>query len=159
VLSNVEPRRHAEGIEVLNKTSREICEALLSSSSLNLRVEALVKLVLDLLMEVEAVREVLVRAVEETRGAPAQCGCDVPCPGEFPGKAGYQRTYLDTAYLTHNAAGPTSGFEKLLARFYPEDTTANGRRWREVLMLERLGFSKEEIERFKDAATEAKWFT
>jgi hypothetical protein len=144
---------------MLNKTSREIAEALFSAPSLNLRVEALVKLVLDLLMEVEALREGLVQACDETRGERAQYGYDCRCPGEFPEKARYQRAYLDTAYLIHNAAGPASGFEKLLARFYPDDTTASGRRWREVLMLERLGFTKEEIERFKDAATEAKWFT
>lgn len=73
----------------------------------------------------------------------------------------YGRAYRDTAYLTHNSCGPSSGVEKLLALFYLLAAGGQGmgrsdaRAWRESLMLRRIGFSEEEVSAYKREAEEA----
>jgi hypothetical protein len=49
--------------------------------------------------------------------------------------------------------------DKLLSEFYPAATDDMDRTWRECLFLERLGFSRAEIEKYKKAAEEAEMFT
>jgi hypothetical protein len=139
---------------VFNETSREMGRALFATrrettSAGDPRTEALVAVVLDLLMEVEALRAAVVTV-----------------SGEASGKdSAYGRAYRSTAYLTHNASGPSSGLDKLLALFYPAEAETDsggstGRRaWRERLMLHRLGFSEEEIREYKDEAEQAETFT
>jgi len=83
------------------------------------RVELLIGLVLDLFLEVEALRATML-----STGAGA-AGKD----------SAYGRAYRDTAYLTHNSCGLSSGEEKLFALFY--HAGGMGRAWRESLMLRR----------------------
>jgi hypothetical protein len=109
----------------------------------------LVAIILDLLMEVEALRTAVLASQTETSGKDSD----------------YARAYRDTAYLTHNAAGPSSGLEKLLAQFYPRSLEREGRderqgrAWRECLFLRRLGFTEDEIRAYKEEAEEAEAFT
>jgi hypothetical protein len=99
------------------------------------RVEALTTLVIDLLAEVEALRQ-----VQATQTA-------------------YQDAYREASLLTHNAAGPSSGAEKLLERFYPRQPGRDGRTWRETLMMRRLGFTPGEIDAYQREAEQAETYT
>jgi len=94
------------------------------------RVEALTTLVLDLLVEVEALRQ-------------AQAA-----------QTAYRDAYRAAALLTHNSAGPSSGWQKLLERYYPLEASSDGRTWREVLMMRRLGFTPAELEAYREEAAQ-----
>jgi hypothetical protein len=59
------------------------------------------------------------------------------------------RAYVAAALCTHNSAGPTSGWDKLLAQF---GTPAPRGEWRECLMLRRLGFSEADNDRYMEEA-------
>src|SRR5207248_9783524 len=89
------------------------------------RVAALTHLVIDLLQEVEALR---LLAMELN-------------PRE------YAKAYEASAELAHNAAGLTTGLEKLIA-LYCTDYEAGPR---EILLLKRLGYSSDELRRVADA--------
>lgn len=99
------------------------------------RVQALTVLALDLLAEVEALRQIHI-------AEPA-----------------YRDAYRQTGLLTHDAAGPTSGWQKLLGRFYPRQRAADGRVWRESLMLDRLGAEAADIDVFRREAEEMEQYT
>jgi hypothetical protein len=122
------------------------------------RTTVLGQVVLDLLMEVEALRRA-VQALSDRAGS-VDAGEDVlggPRHG-LPGPhTPYAAAYADTAWLTHNALGPTSGWEKLLAEYYSRDAVTPG--WRECLMLKRLGFSDAEIARYMESAREAETYS
>lgn len=136
-----------------DKTWGEIVRTLSESSAgkadVRERLDVLVVMIFDLLMEVEALRAAQLAASNGANGIAPAYGC----------------AYRDTAYLTHNCAGPSSGMEKLLARFYPQETAnesgAAGERrtWRECLMLRRLGFSEEQLRAYQEAAKQAEDFT
>jgi hypothetical protein len=117
------------------------------------RIEVLGRVVLDLLMEVEALR----RSVMDlsSRAGPVDRGEDIH-GGDRHGLAGprtvYEKAYTDTAWLTHWSAGPTSGWEKLLAEYYSRAIAAE---WRECIMLKRLGFSDADIAKYKESASHA----
>jgi hypothetical protein len=138
------------GIERMELNHSEIIHALLAARSGNLQVNILVSLILDLFMEVEALREALIKidssllepATDETEGGSIL----------NLAKSTYQRAYLDAAYETHNNEGEYGGLDKLLARFYPSSADDLGRTWRECLLLERLGFSPAEIDEYKTEA-------
>lgn len=108
----------------------------------DLPLDTLLSIVCDLMLEVEALRATVLE-MQKTEHAET---------------TGYAKHYRDTAYLTHNGIGPTSGLTKLLQLYYPhrpEKGTpgpASPRAWREVLMLRRLGYSEEEIREFKQDA-------
>jgi hypothetical protein len=107
--------------------------------------------VLDLLMEVEALRAV---HLASNGGAPSK-------------DSAYGSAYRDTAYLTHNARGPSSGLDKLLSLFYPTESEkergtprpGHQRTWRECLILRRLGFSEEQLRAYKNDAEQAETLT
>jgi len=139
---------------MLDKTQREILQALFMTASTkgaegDPRIEVLVAMVFDLLMEVEALRTVVSASKLGAGGK----------------DSAYSRAYQETAYLTHNACGPSSGLEKLLALFYPSQAEGEGpswrerRTWRECLLMRRLGFSDEEVRAYKVAAEQAETFT
>lgn len=113
------------------------------------RIDVLVAMVLDLLMEIESLRA-------------AHLAADSTAPDA---RADYPRAYRDTAYLTHNCSGPSGAIGKLLSLFYPAeagpDRNAVGeqRTWRESLMLYRLGFSAEQIRVYKEEAKRAEFYT
>lgn len=114
-------------------TPREMLLTLFQKDTTE-KVEVLKELVLALLMEVEALRSGLLEE-SQTRGVTLK-------------NSSYGRAYLSTALLTHNAAGPSGGVEKLLERWVSSRTTSNGISFREALMLMRLGYSQEEIENY-----------
>jgi hypothetical protein len=87
---------------------------------------SLAMLLLRLITEVEALREALSRP--ETPEAVRQS---------------YREAYARIAVLSHNAAGPSGGAEKLLRRFVPPNTPTD-RFAPELAMLERLGASEED---------------
>jgi hypothetical protein len=139
---------------MMDKTQHEIARTLFigtvkKSRGPDPRVDALVAMVFDLLMEVEALRRAQLASNTGARGT----------------DSAYGRAYRDTAYLTHNASGPSSGLEKLLALFYPaetqNDTRASGqqRTWRDCVMLQRLGFSLEQVRAYQEEAERAETFT
>lgn len=120
------------------------------------RIAVLTQIVIDLLVEVEALRETVLRLHPVDGGAPVHAGYDFPCDDSLTeDKAAYPAAYADAAFTLHNAAGPSSGVQKLLGRFYPE----NGAAPREALMLRRLGFTADEIARFRAATKSAEMYS
>ena len=107
-------------------TSRDIAKTLfLPSADLRQRIDTLTTVVMDLMMEVEALRETLAA------------------------KTDYREAYRGTGLLTHDSTGPSMGWDKLLDRYYPRNRNERGRAWREALMLHRLGFSTSDIEAYR----------
>ncbi len=143
-----------EGIERMELNHAEIIHALLAARSGNLQGNILVSLILDLFMEVEALREALIkidsRLHEPTAGDEFEAGSILRLA-----KSTYKRAYLDVAFETHNNEGEYGGLDKLLAKFYPSSADDLGRTWRECLLLERLGFSPVEIDAYKTVAQAA----
>lgn len=116
--------------------------------TLDPRTDILVTTALQLMMEVEALRQALINLEGKSVG----------------GASAYGRAYRDTAYLTHNNAGPSSGLEKLVARFESSEAElppgeSQPRVWEETPMLRRLGFSEEEIGAYKKDALGAEMFS
>ena len=138
-------------------TAHEIEMALSGVGDLSDRVAALSQVVLDLLVEVEALRDALARTKAGGTALAVHSGYDIPCTDRelTEGKAAYPAAYVDTAFVPHNAAGPSSGIGKLLSRFYPADL----RQPRETIMLHRLGFTGAEMARFFAATRHAQQFT
>jgi hypothetical protein len=95
----------------------------------------------DLLLEVEAIREVLLKSPLGQGGAGSP----------------YAIAYRKTAFLTHDSTGPTSGHEKLMHQFY--HCTNQNREWREFLFMHRLGFSKDDISQYTREAQSAETYT
>jgi hypothetical protein len=135
----------------------EIVSSLFAGSKKNVRIDVLAALILDLFMEVEALREAVIKIDERTFDPPIGEYFEVNYQSSVLsfGKSSYQRAYLNAAFETHNNGGPSGGLDKLLARFYPSAVDDGGRTWRECLLLERLGFSPVEIEEYKSAAEDA----
>src|SRR5262245_36530471 len=100
------------GVDMIEMTARALIQSVLASNpsagdaEMVRRVEALTTVVLDLLAEVEALRQ-------------AQAA-----------KGSYRDAYRAACLLTHNSAGPSSGWEKLIECYYPRDKSADGRVWR-----------------------------
>jgi hypothetical protein len=135
----------------------EIVLLLSEARARHLHADVLVSLLLDLFMEVEALREALIKidrsVLEQNRGEHFQLEHEGSVFSV--GKSTYQKAYLTAAFETHNNGGPSGGIDKLLARFYPTSADDLGRTWRECLLLRRLGFSAEEIDDYKNAAQDA----
>jgi hypothetical protein len=122
-------------------TSRDLILDLFPSSpsaggeELKRRVDALTTLTLDLLAEVEALRQ----------AQATQCN--------------YRDAYRAAYLLTHNSAGPSTGWEKLIECYYPRQRSADGRVWRESVMMRGLGFTSAEIGAYVREAREAEVYT
>lgn len=140
---------------------KEIVSSLFSARDKDGQVELLVALILDLFMEIEALREAVIKIDNRTFEIPRgeHLEVDSKNPILAYGKSSYQRAYLNAAFETHNNGGPSGGLDKLLARFYPSSVDELGRTWRECLLLERLGFSPSEIDEYKNAAQDAEMST
>ena len=110
-------------------TSHEVARTLFGpSAELEQRIGMLTAVVVDLMVEVEALRGALI------------------------GVAGYREAYKQTGLLSHDSTGPSMGLEKVIDRFYPRDGDAGGRVWRESLMLRRLGFSADDVAAYREEA-------
>jgi hypothetical protein len=125
----------------MRETTRDLVRGVLAAgppadaAALARRVEALTTLVVDLLAEVEALRQAQVT------------------------QPAYRDAYRDVSLLTHDSTGPSSGWDKLLDRYYPREPSPDGRAWRESLMMRRLGFSAAEIEAYQREAEQAETYT
>ncbi len=114
--------------------------ALLQDGDSDARVRVLTELVLDLVVEVEALRSAFLLAAR-AKGVAAK-------------QTTYGRAYRDATLLTHDASGVSGGMEKLLARWLGDRTenTLNGHRVRELAMLRRLGYSEDELKQYLEEA-------
>lgn len=108
------------------------------------RIDALTSLVIELLREVEALRST------ELEKAKIQ--------SILPKDSIYGRQYRKTALLTHDSAGPSGGIDKLLHLWCAESSKETSGRFagylEELLMLERLGYSKEDIRKYLEEVRE-----
>ena len=118
----------------MDMSSREIACDFFSPDP-GRRLKILTMVVLDLMMEVEALREA------------AGSG------------SVYRDAYRNAALLTHHNAGLSEGWEKVVDRFYPEEEATEGRTWRELLMMRRLGFTPPEIESYQRKALEMEMYS
>ena len=109
------------------------------------QIGALKEIVIDLMMEIEALRSAM---IEEAKSK-----------GIDPKDSFYGKAYRDTGLLTHCAVGPSSGRDKLLTRFISVKTTANGIQLREALMLLKLGYSPDEIAGYANDAEHGEMLT
>lgn len=139
----------------------DIVSTLFARPDLDARIGVLVTLMMDLFMEVEALRGALFRLEGFKPDARAEVDFEIGYSGLVLafGKSVYQKAYLETTFETHNNSGPSGGLDKLLARFYPPAADEMGRTWRECLLLAHLGFSQSETAEYKRAAEEAEMFT
>ena len=131
-------------------TVREIVAAL-STRDVDTRVQLPTGMVLDLFVEVEALRGAM-----HSRVGTGGLHVDESLSA---GKSPYQASYLNKVYTSNNSAGPSSGMEKVLATFYASRSVEGQPAWRECLVLRRLGFTEEEVARYVQAASEAETFT
>lgn len=139
----------------------ELISTLFTKPDSCARMEVLAALVMDLFVEVEALREAVMRLESVSPDGRAGSHLEHVHPALVLAsiRTVYQKAYLETAFETHNNGGPSGGLDKLLARFYPPAADETGRAWRECLLLARLGFSPSEIAEYKRAAEEAEMFT
>lgn len=119
--------------------------------------ETLERLVLDLMMEIEALRSFVIKLSTLVSDSPDSESALDESPASVSGSHSiYGRAYLEAAWLTHWSAGPSSGMDKLLELFYGNTSPSQGAgRWREVAMLVRLGYTHDQIRQFIDAVTAA----
>ena len=82
-------------------TAHEIEMALSGVGDLSDRVAALSQVVLDLLVEVEALRDALARTKAGGTALAVHSGYDIPCTDRelTEGKAAYPAAYVDTAFV------------------------------------------------------------
>ena len=83
----------------------------------------------------------LVQEVEALRTAIAH----LPADSEL--RRRYRKAYEESGVLAHNGAGVTLGWEKLLGNWFKANYEP-----RELAMLERLGLTPEELEKFRKDA-------
>ena len=142
-------------------TYPDLISTLFTKTDSCARMEVLAALVTDLFVEVEALREAVMRLDGLSPGALAGSYLKHVHPALVLAavRTVYQKAYLETAFETHNNGGSSGGLDKLLERFYPPAADETGRAWREYLLLARLGFSPSEIAAYKRAAEEAEMFT
>lgn len=116
------------------------------------------QVVRDLMMEVEALRstvkELSDRAEPITSDGDIHSDMlqDISTPSTL-----YAVAYAQTALLTHSATGPSDGWGKLIHEFY--SPAVDTHEWRECHMLKRLGFSEEQIARYKEKALACEQYT
>jgi hypothetical protein len=107
--------------EILNHPSNEV-------QSLERKVTILTHLVFELLREVEALRAAQIKQIQTE--------------GVEPKDSPQVQAYLETALLSHNSAGITTGLQKILLRWLGDDAdsipkTRLGSVLREVLILQK----------------------
>ena len=103
----------------------------LAQGDVEAKVHVLQMLVLDLLREVEALRRT---QLEECQAK-----------GISPKQSPYAHAYRETALLTHDSTGTSTGIRNLLERWEECEGTRHGGSLNELAMLARLGFSAQEI--------------
>ena len=107
-------------------------------------------LIYDLVREVQVLRETKIRELEEL--------------GQSIRRSIYAQVYEKTALLTHNSAGPSTGWHKLFVKFRGRESGTDfpflGRQsWAELNVLTRLGFDERDVSEYKKKAQEAMHYT
>jgi hypothetical protein len=127
------------------------------------RLDVVERIVLDLMMEIEALRAAVIELSAAT--GPLR-GSEEARDEEPAGVAGphhaYGKAYLETAWLSHWAAGHTSGQDKIVACFYCDerhDDRHEFRLWRELSMLKRLGYDAAQLRQYVESAQAAETCT
>jgi hypothetical protein len=127
------------------------------------RLQTLERIVLDLMMEIEALRAAVIEL--SSRTGPVRESADAFDDGPA-GVAGphsaYGKAYLEAAWLSHWAAGPSSGDDKILEQFYDnqrDDSHREFKMWRELLMLRRLGYNEAQLRQYVENARAAETCT
>ncbi|MCY1083624.1 hypothetical protein [Archangium lansingense] len=123
------------------KTSYEMYRAMAEHYHQGPSHAALVTLLFRMTMELEALREALSspQTPESVREA-------------------YREAYKRTAVLSHNAAGPTGGAEKILREFLPWEGS-DDRFASEMAMMKRLGTTPEEQQALREKMEEVEMYT
>jgi hypothetical protein len=121
--------------------AREIYQALFEYFGKGSSEATLVMVILRLMIEVEAMREAL--STPETPEAVRQT---------------YRLAYERIAVLSHNAAGPTGGIEKVLRRFFPHKVDSE-RFSSEMAMLERLGATSADLQAIREELETVETYT
>lgn len=127
------------------------------------RLQTLERIVLDLMMEIEALRAAVIEL--SSRAGPVRENAEVldDAPAGVTGPhTAYGTAYLQTAWLTHWAAGVSSGSDKLLERFYSQERDGDSLKrpsWRELLLLRRLGYNDAQLEQYVASAQAAETCT
>lgn len=123
------------------------------------QLQVLERIVLDLMMEIEALRAAV---IELSASAGSVCdSVDGPAGVGGPHDA-YGKAYLKTAWLSHWAGGPSSGADKILEQFYGDERDDGHRarnHWRELPMLRRLRYNDEQLNQYLDNARAAETCT
>ena len=135
------------------------CRVHALDSSANERLQTLERIVLDLMMEIEALRATVIEL--SSRIGPTHASDDALDDGPA-GVSGphtiYGRAYLETAWRSHLSAGPSCGWDKILEQFYGDEchgTAIDVEHWRELLMLRRLGYSEAQLTQYVQQAQAA----
>jgi hypothetical protein len=126
------------------------------------RLETLERIVLDLMMEIEALRSAMIQRRSLDVAIDSDRVLDEPVAGVSPPHTAYGEAYLKTAWLSHWSAGPTCGLDKLIEQFYGDEYRGenwDAIRWREMLMLCRLGYSKQQRTQYLESARTAETCT
>lgn len=127
------------------------------------RLQVLERIVVDLMMEIESLRAAMLAITTDQTAVPSgdhvlevkAIEPDMPCTV-------YGQTYMETAWLSHWCAGPSSGRDKVLELFYGDGYCGQNRydrSWREVQMLGRLGFSNDQLAVYRERALAAETCT
>ncbi|MFM9965418.1 MAG: hypothetical protein ACKV2Q_29890 [Planctomycetaceae bacterium] len=119
------------------------------------------QIILALMLEIEALRTAVIRLSQRTGSGDDEpvneSVLDEARHGVSGEHSAYGAAYLDAAWLTHCAIGPTSGWDKLVELFFAG--TESSENWRELLMLRRFGYSPEQIAQYQREARDAETFT
>lgn len=127
------------------------------------RIQTLERIVLDLMMEIEALRMTVIKLTDKP---PSEPESNNVLEEKHVGVSGdhslYAQAYMETAWVTHWAAGPLSGWDKLIERFYHNEAANYASRkmgYRELIMLRRLGYTPTQIDQYMDKAEAAETCT
>lgn len=123
------------------------------------QLQTLERVVLDLMLEIEALRATVINLSSRMGPEPESDHALDDSPAGVAGShLAYGRQYLNSAFLSHWAAGPTSGWDKVLERFYGDGWGCDScgvQIGRELLMLRRLGYSDSQLKQYVENARAA----
>lgn len=124
-------------------TSWSLYSALMEKLMKDDSSAAIIHVLSRLLTEVEALREAL--SSPDTPESVRQS---------------YREAYARIAVLSHNAAGPSGGLQKILARYFPRDRAGHEAEYAaERMMMKRLGATEEETEKLCEKMDEVSMYT
>ncbi len=134
----------------------------LEETSSEQRIQVLERVVLDLMMEIEALRMAVIEISNPKSTCEEQTDVLERSPGGVSGKhTPYGKAYLETAWMTHWSADVTCGWDKLVELFYDSNDERNQgmQPMRELIMLRRLGYDASKIAEYCESARDAETCT